>query len=676
MRKTFMFTGIMIFSFFIFSKCSIFNVENESTVVATVGSEKITFENLEKAFQKNMNRRQTKLKEVSQDSVLDFLDLYIKYRLKVNDAVKRGFENDSSVVADLAQNRKLLAENYYYENKLIAPGIEELLNKRSRELKIAIILVSNKKGVVGGAEESGKKAEEALEKIKAGADFSEIAKEYSSDPRTAESGGVINNYITAGKVNYEIEKVIYAAKPGEVWPEVVDLGFGSLIVKVLENVPRIKVKASHILISTGSESDSLLNIQEADSIITLLKAGDDFNKLAEDNSDDPSSAMRGGQLSSFYSRSSGFDDSGAPVVTEFEEAMFAMKDGEISGKVFTDYGIHIIRRDSTRAFDPEAEREEMRKVYKRLYLKKAKEKLLDSLAKSYGFKLYDNTLTALTSAIDTTKTNLDSAWTSKIDNNLASQQLYMIFNKSYTVQDFVKKSINDNGLRGQSLNEKGIRATIDKIIKPMVFDEATRNLENENEDFASLMNEFHDGILLFRVEALEVWDKLGFDSTLAREYWEQRKENYVIDDRYSVIEIYVLTDSMANAIYDRAMKGEEFSKLAAESTMRDGYREKQGNWGIVHAGNNALAQNAKAADATAGAILKPFKNGKGWSIIKVVSKEPNIVKTFEQAIPDFAAEFQDMMQKKLTKQWLDRVKNDFPVEIYKEKLLDMIDNSN
>jgi peptidyl-prolyl cis-trans isomerase D len=65
-----------------------------------------------------------------------------------------------------------------------------------------------------------------------------------------------------------------------------------------------------------------------------LKAGADFSKLAEKNSDDSSNAPKGGDLGWFVR---------GTMVPEFDKAVFAMKAGELSGIVTTEYGYHIVK---------------------------------------------------------------------------------------------------------------------------------------------------------------------------------------------------------------------------------------------------------------------------------------------------------------------------------------------
>lgn len=98
-----------------------------------------------------------------------------------------------------------------------------------------------------------------------------------------------------------------------------------------------RVKASHILIQAkegASAEEKAAAKQKAAGILAQLKGGADFAKLAAENSDDPGSKSRGGELGYFKK---------GQMVKEFEEAAFSTKPGELSGVVETKYGFHILK---------------------------------------------------------------------------------------------------------------------------------------------------------------------------------------------------------------------------------------------------------------------------------------------------------------------------------------------
>jgi peptidyl-prolyl cis-trans isomerase C len=85
------------------------------------------------------------------------------------------------------------------------------------------------------------------------------------------------------------------------------------------------VGASHIMVKTAAEAEAL----QAE-----LKAGKPFAELAKEKSQDTGSAEKGGDLGILIR---------GQTEAEFETAAFALKDGEISGVVKTQYGFHIIK---------------------------------------------------------------------------------------------------------------------------------------------------------------------------------------------------------------------------------------------------------------------------------------------------------------------------------------------
>ncbi len=114
-----------------------------------------------------------------------------------------------------------------------------------------------------------------------------------------------------------------------------------------ENVSRYTAaeerRASHILINVAKDAPAAERSQgkaKAEGLLAELRKNPAaFAELAKKNSGDTASAERGGDLD-FFSRGA--------MVKPFEDAAFAMKPGEISNLVATDFGFHIIRLDGVR----------------------------------------------------------------------------------------------------------------------------------------------------------------------------------------------------------------------------------------------------------------------------------------------------------------------------------------
>lgn len=105
--------------------------------------------------------------------------------------------------------------------------------------------------------------------------------------------------------------------------------------KGLFTIPE-KRQARHILIRTEEGSDESLKKAEETiaEVQEKIASGEDFAELAKNYSQDPGSASSGGDLGSFER---------GMMVTEFDDTVFSMQEGEVSQPVKTDFGLHLIK---------------------------------------------------------------------------------------------------------------------------------------------------------------------------------------------------------------------------------------------------------------------------------------------------------------------------------------------
>ncbi|MBK6290687.1 MAG: peptidylprolyl isomerase [Ignavibacteria bacterium] len=659
-----------------------------STVIATVGTEKILLSDVERAFQKNLSRRDTKLTSVPRDTALEFLRLYTNYRLKVQDAHDRGLDKDSAVKVDLANNRKLLSETFFYDKAVADSRVDQLSRRRMKELQIGIILcaIADPQTKQWDTVGSKLKAERLIAQLNAGADFEKIARDSSDDKETAANGGILP-WISGGSIIKAVEDEAYSLKAGQVSPKPVNSRFGYFVVKVFREEPRDQVKFRHILLSAKDGRDSAATDRFADTLITILKmkpaqqaaalramkiepTGDAFSDLAKAVSDDKTSAAKGGFLGSSYSRSGGMDANGSRLVPAFENAVFALKDGELSGKVKTIYGTHIMIRDSTKKPDAVAERDAAKRTYRRLYFEEDKRIVLDSVKKHLGYQWMDQTLIMFMSAIDTTKNTQDTTWSRSLTPYQSEQIIYKMPRGPITVGQFRDSLRLRIDMRGYSLNRAGLERAMNRIADPLALEQATADLETKYPEFASLMQEFNDGILLFKVEEKEVWSKLRFDTTDARVFYDSTKSRWMTEQKYDLTELYVLSDSLAKALSDRIKKGENIATLAAQHTQREGGRDKNG---AVKSASPKTSKVAAKITATTkvGDIIGPFAADAGWAVIRLDAVVPPQQKSFEAALSELAPAYQDALQKRLTENWLSGVRKLHPV-VYDTAVIDKI----
>ena len=175
-------------------------------------------------------------------------------------------------------------------------------------------------------------------------DFAEVAMTYSDDPAAKQNKGELG-WIQPFRYVYPLEDAVYNTPVGEI-TEVFRSPFGLHIAKVEGERAFEEAHAAHIMKMTPSgdlqrlaaatfKMDSLYQLAIQDTV--------DFAALAQANSEDRGSAMRGGDL--------GWFGRGA-MVQPFEDITFGLQEGEISKPFQTRFGIHISKLYGKRGIQP------------------------------------------------------------------------------------------------------------------------------------------------------------------------------------------------------------------------------------------------------------------------------------------------------------------------------------
>ena len=157
-----------------------------------------------------------------------------------------------------------------------------------------------------------------------------------------------------------------------------------------------KVKARHILLKSENKEKDAEVLKQAEALVAQASKGDDFEKLAKKNSDDKATADKGGDLGYFKK---------GDMTKPFEEAAFAMKPGDISKPVKSQFGWHIIKVEDVKeartkpldevkeSIEAELRKEKAQQVVekeaKRAFNRLFKSKNLEEFAQETGMKVQE-----------------------------------------------------------------------------------------------------------------------------------------------------------------------------------------------------------------------------------------------------------------------------------------------
>ncbi len=231
-------------------------------------------------------------------------------------------------------------------------------------------------------EASGQSKKDALEKIRAierkiseGADFEELAREYSEGP-SAEYGGNLGTVSPADLNNEDFARAASSLDAGEVSPPVLT-GFGYHLIK-LEGREGEMMKLRHILVKVEEGSGELEEARRlAETLRERAREGEDFGRLAAEYSSDQKSKEMGGMVGEIPL-------SNLPEF--FREAIKGVKPGQVAPVIKDSKGFRIIKvleRNEERPYTFKEAEEELRNILRREKLQEKYSQYVEMLKEKY-----------------------------------------------------------------------------------------------------------------------------------------------------------------------------------------------------------------------------------------------------------------------------------------------------
>jgi peptidyl-prolyl cis-trans isomerase SurA len=482
-----------------------------------------------------------------QQSLDEYMELFKKFKLKVAEAEALGYDTIPKLKKELEGYRKQLAQPYLIDSTQNKALVKQAYDRMQTEVRASHILI---KVDENASPEDTLKAYNRImaikKRIEAGEDFATVAKSKggSEDPSAQRNGGDLG-YFTAFQMVFQFEEAAYNTPIGKI-SNPVRSRFGYHILKVVDQRPaRGTMKAAHIMVATGKDAtpeDIESAEKKINEIYEKLQKGETFSTLASEFSDDAQTAEKGGELPLFGTGTT------TRMVLEFEDAAFDLKaDGEISKPVKTEYGYHIIKRLSwtpLRSFD-ELKKEIQAKVNKDERSIITQQSFIAKLKSNYGYKdNYKKTSKWFVQNIDSNY--FKGTW--KADNLKTDKVMFTFGNQKYTQKQFAAYlAKNFRGVKrmdSKSLVEKQYA----NWQKTEILGYEERQLETKYPEFKALMQEYHDGILLYEIMTDKVWNKAIKDTSGLKEFFAANNEKYTWGKRYNAYVYECLNDDVAKQV--------------------------------------------------------------------------------------------------------------------------------
>ena len=467
----------------------------QAQTLFTYGSKPVSKQEFIQAFNKNPTPDTTSRKTALQN----YLDLYINYKLKVQDAYDEKLNNNDEYRNESDNFKKQLADAAVNNEANLNSLVEEAYQRSQKDLNLNQIFIPAATDTLAAY----KKINDIYTALKAG-------KALPGDDTVKETP---IGYITAFTLPYEVENIVYALKPsGFTAPYHSSVGYHIFILK--DERPAVgSRKIEQILFTVppgSSEAEKAAVAHTADSVYQLIQNGASFTAMQsqfsiQQQNDKTDVEVSVGQYS-----------------PDFEKEVFALqKEGDVSKPFQTAYGYNIIKliEKIPTTIDPNDLASKgmlQQKVQEDERLELAKQKLVQRWKILTGYKPAAYDAATLWRYTDSASTGMP----------LTS---FKTINKSTVLFSFTKQKITvADWLQSMPLQTASVSYPV--IMHEFVNNATTNYYKNHIEDFNPAikpqLDEFNNANLLFAAMDKHVWTKASQDSAGLVKYYNANKEKY------------------------------------------------------------------------------------------------------------------------------------------------------
>ena len=636
------FSSFILFFIIIFFSAPVF-----SQTLFTYGNNVVSKDEFLRAYNKNKTTTTDKEK-----AMREYLDLYIKFKLKVKAAKELHLDTLPQIVSDIQNFRSQIEESYLNDDKAISRLVSEAFQRKQKDIHVLHFFIPATE--IKSADDSVKAAktvQEVYEQLNNGNDdYESIATSISKKLMAVHQKDI--GFITALSVPYSFENIIYSLNPGAASEPVFTQSGWHVFKNLEERKSAGKWKVAQILFAfppDASEETKIAVKHLADSVYGLLVAGKNFGELAKKFSEDKMTYEHGGEMPEFITGK--FDYS-------FEKNVFVLaKDSTITQPFETRYGYHIVKRlkvTPTPAYEKADENYTYllkQEVLKDARVNEPKQKFINEVLTKIEYKRnklvqeeelfrYADSVKLL-SNVKMYPISRQTIFTFGKQNIHGDEWLNFVYNNRQNISQNAQK-ITDN------------KALFEKFIHTSALAYYRKHLETYNEDFKYQMQEFSEGNILFEIMQRKVWSKSSTDSAALVNYYSKNKANYIWLSSADILLFNCSNMTTAKKAGEVLKNGENWHNIVEKSEGRI-----QADSGRYETTQIMLAPGTSISENT---VSEPLlnKSDNTATFVKLLKLYPaGQQRSFEEARGLLINDYQNYLEAN----WVNELKKKYPVKI-------------
>jgi len=614
----------------------------------TYGNKSVDKEEFLRAYNKN------KVPVTDKEKALrEYLDLYIKFKLKVNAALDLKLDTLPQLQYDAQSFRTQIEDGYLNNDNILNELVNEAFVRSQKDLHVLHFFAS--------IDPATAKPDDTLKTYNAftalHTSLSSGKSDYANLIATAGSENLRYSdigFITVFSLPYEYENIIYKLNKDQVSAPYRSRNGWHIFKVVGERKAVGKWKVAQILLALAPESqggNKQALEKKADSIYQILQKGTDFALMARQFSDDKLTYGSNGELPEFGS---------GRYQPSFEDEVFKLeRNGQISKPFFTEYGYHIVKRLSHTPVsddknDPATQFELKQQILQDSRITIAREAFVKEIQKQIGFKRSSGVSDQeLFRYADSVSANLSVEKGNADVYPINNKTIYTIGKTKITGKEWLDFIRNFKGNAELYRNEDN-KALLDKFVSTSALDYYKKHLEDYNAEFRYQMQEFKDGNVLFEIMEKNVWGNAAADTAALKKLYVENKSKYLWAASADIILFNGINKTVTDAARESLKNGKEWKRIVEE-----------GNNSIqADSGRFELSQIPVSIDTKTpvGTITETMTNAQDGSagFVKVVRIYPDgSQRTFEEAKGLVINDYQNILEEK----WINELKKKYPVKV-------------
>jgi peptidyl-prolyl cis-trans isomerase SurA len=639
----------------------------DKKTLVTIGDEKVTVGEFMRVYEKNNNMGNAE----SPEAITEYLDLFINFKLKVAEAEEMQLDTLSSFKKELSGYRAQLAKPYFIDETVNEALLQEAYDRKLIDVRASHILIMlDANAPPEDTLAAYNKIVKIREEIVAGKDFAEAAVAYSDDPSAKDREAIPNQqrfrpgnkgdlgYFTVFNMVYPFENATYNTPVGSI-SQPVRTQYGYHLLKVTDKKEALGIaQVAHIFIPVKMDA-SKEEIQQAqekiDNIYQKIIEGMTYEDAVVAYSEDKGSAKNKGQLSKFTCNR---------VVPQFVLAAQSLKVDEISEPIRTLYGFHIIKlisRETPGTFEEESPKLKER-LAKDQRSRKSEEAVVQQIKTDYNLKIYEKGKLAVFAAIDTTvllkKFVADSI-------KGMSKPVMKIGKKKFTQDEFAQFVEKKQRIQENMDKDVYLQRLFDEFVDANCLSYMDEHLEEMYPEFASLMQEYHDGILLFNLTDEKVWTKAVKDTLGLEKYFSEHRTEYMWGERVDAT-IYHIRNKKDVPLVKTIIEENENDGDIAQVLDRDSIRSVRILPDIFEKGDDKFIDQVKWEKGNIQEIKSDVEDR--VTFVKIRNVRKPVAKELDEARGLVTANYQNYLEE----QWVEQLKARYPVVINEDVLSRML----